>query len=209
MVKKMKSVLGFTEVSYIEKKSRFIGLVFHTETIDEVNINLEKARNLYTGANHYTYAYILSDFEQKASDDGEPSRTAGYPILEVIKNQGLNDVLVVVIRYFGGILLGAGGLIRAYSHTAALALENSVKAKKITTVKAMLECDYENLGNIDRFIREQTELDNVEYDQIVKFYFSVSKTLLPEVKDKLFNFNNYQDRLVVLKETESYVKADY
>jgi hypothetical protein len=73
----------------------------------------------------------------------------------------------------------------------------------------MLECDYENLGNIDRFIREQTELDNVEYDQIVKFYFSVSKTLLPEVKDKLFNFNNYQDRLVVLKETESYVKADY
>lgn len=209
MVKKMKSVLGFTEVSYIEKKSRFIGLVFHTETIDEVNINLEKARNLYPGANHYTYAYILSDFEQKASDDGEPSRTAGYPILEVIKNQGLNDVLVVVIRYFGGILLGAGGLIRAYSHTAALALENSVKAKKITTVKAMLECDYENLGNIDRFIREQTELDNVEYDQIVKFYFSVSKTLLPEVKDKLFNFNNYQDRLVVLKETESYVKADY
>jgi uncharacterized YigZ family protein len=209
MVKKMKSVLGFTEVSYVEKKSRFIGLVFHTETIDEVNINLEKARNLYPGANHYTYAYILSDFEQKASDDGEPSRTAGYPILEVIKNQGLNDVLVVVIRYFGGILLGAGGLIRAYSHTAALALENSVKAKKITTVKAMLECDYENLGNIDRFIREQTELDNVEYDQIVKFYFSVSKTLLPEVKDKLFNFNNYQDRLVVLKETESYVKADY
>jgi uncharacterized YigZ family protein len=209
MVKKMKSVLGFAEVSYIEKKSRFIGLVFHTETIDEVNINLEKARNLHPGANHYTYAYILSDFEQKASDDGEPSRTAGYPILEVIKNQGLNDVLVVVIRYFGGILLGAGGLIRAYSHTAALALENSVKAKKITTVKAMLECDYENLGNIDRFIREQTELDNVEYDQIVKFYFSVSKTLLPEVRDKLFNFNNYQDRLVVLKETESYVKADY
>jgi len=209
MVKKMKSVLGFAEVSYIEKKSRFIGLVFHTETIDEVNINLEKARNLYPGANHYTYAYILSDFEQKASDDGEPSRTAGYPILEVIKNQGLNDVLVVVIRYFGGILLGAGGLIRAYSHTAALALENSVKAKKITTVKAMLECDYENLGNIDRFIREQTELDNVEYDQIVKFYFSVSKTLLPEVKDKLFNFNNYQDRLVILNETESYVKADY
>ncbi|MFA7561218.1 MAG: YigZ family protein [Candidatus Izemoplasmatales bacterium] len=205
----MKSVLGFAEVSYIEKKSRFIGLVFHTETIDEVNINLEKARNLYPGANHYTYAYILSDFEQKASDDGEPSRTAGYPILEVIKNQGLNDVLVVVIRYFGGILLGAGGLIRAYSHTAALALENSVKAKKITTVKAMLECDYENLGNIDRFIREQTELDNVEYDQIVKFYFSVSKTLLPEVKDKLFNFNNYQDRLVILNETESYVKADY
>lgn len=205
----MKSILGFTEVSYVEKKSRFIGLAFHAETIDEVNSHLEKAKTLHPGANHYTYAYILSDSEQKCSDDGEPSRTAGYPILEVIKNNGLNDVLVVVVRYFGGILLGAGGLIRAYSHTAALALEESVKTKKITTVSAMVECDYDNLGNIDKLIREQTQLENVEYDQRIKFYFSLPESQLPEIKDRLFNFNNYEDKLIIIKETESYVKADY
>lgn len=205
----MKSIAGFSQVEHIEKKSRFIGLIFHVETVEEINSLLEQARKDYPEANHYTYAYVLTDFQQKYSDDGEPTRTAGYPILEVIKNNNLNDCLIIVIRYFGGILLGGGGLIRAYSHTAALAVKQAEFTKKITTFTCRVTCDYELIGNIDKIIREQTLLEKVEYSDIVTFYFRVDEYNFSEIKEKIFNHNNYQDKLEIISKKEGYVKVDY
>ena len=88
--------------------------MYNLSKVDEINSKLEEVKNKYTGATHYCYAYIIGNFE-KAYDDGEPSGTAGVPILNVLKKEGLQNVLCVVIRYFGGIKLGAGGLVRAYS----------------------------------------------------------------------------------------------
>jgi uncharacterized YigZ family protein len=205
----MKSIAGLTKVEFIEKKSRFIGLLYHTETIDEINNILENIRNVYPNANHYTYAYILDDSVQKYSDDGEPNRTAGYPILEVIKNNGLNDCLIIVIRYFGGILLGGGGLIRAYSHTASLAISKAAFTKKITTYYCSVTCDYDFLGNIDKIIRDYTILDKVDYGESVTFYFYLTEFNFEEIRTKLFNHNNYNDKMIILKESQEYSIIDY
>ncbi|PKK94564.1 MAG: YigZ family protein [Tenericutes bacterium HGW-Tenericutes-5] len=204
----MKSVDGFTKTEFIEKKSRFIGLLYHVETVEEITRVLEKARTDYPGANHYTYAYILEDNLAKYSDDGEPNRTAGYPILEVVKANELNHVLLIVIRYFGGILLGGGGLIRAYSHTAAQVISEAVFTKKITTYYCKVTCSYDYLGNIDKTIREQTLLDKIDYGNEIEFYFSLTELNFEEIKQRLFNFNNYQDRLVIIEEKHVYVKVD-
>lgn len=105
-------------------KSRFIALVFPVKTVEEVNQDLEKARRLYPNARHYVYAYRLYEGKlEKSTDDGEPQGTGGRPILDVLQFRELWDVLVVVIRYFGGILLGTGGLTRAYGGTARQLLD--------------------------------------------------------------------------------------
>ena len=99
------------------KNSKFIGCLFKINCKEEVTQLLETVKNTYKDATHYCYAYILED-SQKASDDGEPGGTAGMPILNVLQSNNLINVLAVVIRYFGGIKLGAGGLLRAYSEAA-------------------------------------------------------------------------------------------
>lgn len=205
----MISVAGFNKSEFIEKKSRFIGLLFHVETLEEINAYLEKTKIDYPNANHYTYAYILDDNIAKYSDDGEPNRTAGYPILEVIKNNDLNHVLLIVIRYFGGILLGGGGLIRAYSHTAALVISEATFTKKITTYTCKVTCSYDCLGNIDKTIREKTNLDRIDYGSEIDFYFSLNEFNFDDIKQKLFNLNNYQDRLTILDENQAYSTIDY
>ena len=113
----MRSVYGKTTFEFIEKKSRFISLLFHVKTQKDIEEKLADCKQKYPNANHYVYAYILDNKTQKASDDGEPQRTAGYPVLDILNKNKLNDCLAVVIRYFGGIKLGASGLIRAYSHS--------------------------------------------------------------------------------------------
>lgn len=106
------------------EKSRFIALVFPVKTPDEINQALEQARQLYPNARHYVYAYRLYKGKlERSTDDGEPQGTGGRPILDVLQFRELWDVLVVVIRYFGGILLGTGGLTRAYGGTARQLLD--------------------------------------------------------------------------------------
>jgi uncharacterized YigZ family protein len=205
----MRSILGLEKNELVEKKSRFIALLYHVETIDEVSKILEKVRKDYPNANHYTYAYILDEYHQKASDDGEPTRTAGYPILEVLKNNELNDCLLIVIRYFGGTLLGSGGLIRAYSKSASQVVSQAILTKKTTTFTCKVTCGYDFLGSLDKIIRENTDLIEVKYDQEVEFYFQIRQDKFPVIKSEIFNNNNYQDRLDIIEETENYSRIDY
>lgn len=205
----MRSIAGSAKTEIVEKKSRFIGLIYHVETIEDILDILDKVKKDYPNANHYTYAYILDDLHQKASDDGEPTRTAGYPILEILKNNQLNDCLLIVIRYFGGILLGTGGLIRAYSKSASSVIAIADITEKITTFTCQVTCGYDYLGNIDKIIREKTNLKNVIYDQEVKFIFQINESLLPTLKSELFNANNYLDRLEIILEEKLYSKIGY
>ena len=120
----MKTIIGNIENIIEIKKSKFLSFAYSVGSEDEVDKILDNLRAEHRSANHVTYAYVLfSPSVEKCSDDGEPSGTAGKPILENIKRKGLQNILVVVVRYFGGIKLGAGGLVRAYSNSAKEVLE--------------------------------------------------------------------------------------
>ena len=129
----------------IINKSKFIALTYHVDNIDEISKKIEEVKKIYKDATHYCYAYILDNFE-KASDDGEPSGTAGLPILNVLKKENLNHVLCVVVRYFGGIKLGASGLIRAYSNATKEVIITK-KFNKGYLIK--INIDYNNIKQID------------------------------------------------------------
>lgn len=111
------------EAEFTEKRSRFIGRVWHVETEEEAIAHIKKMREQHWDATHNVYAYIIKDGPTRFSDDGEPGGTAGMPTLQVLQKEGLHDILCVVTRYFGGILLGAGGLVRAYTKGAKLAVD--------------------------------------------------------------------------------------
>ena len=158
------------------KKSIFIGHIFHTDTVDEAINYLEQVRKKHYKATHNCYAYIIGENKehQKASDDGEPAKTAGRPILNVIEQNDLTNVLIVVTRYFGGIKLGAGGLIRAYSASAGDVLSKAGLIKKETTMKMNLMYDYNLHGKIEDFLRKSSFmletpsfLDKVSYNVYV------------------------------------------
>ena len=116
------------ENTIIIQKSEFITRLFRVNNIDEVNLKLQEIRKKHYDAKHNCYAYILGDNQeiQKASDDGEPQKTAGFPMLDVLKKNNLTNILAITTRYFGGILLGSGGLIRAYSSSVSEALKKAV-----------------------------------------------------------------------------------
>jgi len=118
------------EAEFVEKRSRFIGRIWHTETEEEALSHIKKMREQHWDATHNVYAYIIKDGPTRFSDDGEPGGTAGMPTLQVLQREGLYDVCCVVTRYFGGILLGAGGLVRAYTKGAKIAVDAAGKSMK-------------------------------------------------------------------------------
>lgn len=143
--------------SYEIQKSRFIAYTSHVETEAEARDFVTAIKKKHFDARHNCSAWILGadSSQQKSNDDGEPGGTAGNPILESIKQHGLTNVVVVVTRYFGGIKLGAGGLIRAYSHTASLGLEATpcLEVKPFCLMEA--EMDYSLLGTVENWIRNE------------------------------------------------------
>ncbi len=142
-----------TETQFTEKKSVFISSVFIIESTDAVDRILESIRKKYPDATHYCYAYVLNNGAiQRFSDDGEPSGTAGMPILNVINKLGITNVLVIVTRYFGGIKLGAGGLVRAYSQGAADALRLAGKAVFVKGSRGTIETDYDDYSAVERML---------------------------------------------------------
>ena len=144
------TVLTPCETEIEIKKSKFINLVYHGENEETMETILSEIRKKHYKATHVCWAYVLNSEQkrQKASDDGEPSGTAGKPILEVINHRELRDVLVVVVRYFGGVKLGTGGLIRAYSSGASDVLNMSQIIKKQFSDQLMIEISYSSYGGL-------------------------------------------------------------
>ena len=144
--------------------------IFYTDLIkvyskDEVTIELNKIKNKYKDANHYCYAYIIDDIK-KSSDDGEPGGTAGVPIMETLQNKELNNILCVVTKYFGGIKLGAGGLVRAYRKGTLEAINNATLLNLIDGYELVIEINYSEQKNLEYLIKDNYKkeyLDNVIY----------------------------------------------
>lgn len=141
------------QAKIVEKKSKFIANLFYIENIEEAEKIIKETRKKYFDARHNCIAYrVIEDGQiiERFSDDGEPSGTAGAPMLNILQKNGYVNVLIVVTRYFGGILLGTGGLVRAYSDSLTLAIEKSIKIEK-------------RLGNQLEVIVDYSELDNFKY----------------------------------------------
>lgn len=135
--------------SFIEKKSEFIGYISPVKTNDEAVEFINKIKSMHRKAKHNVYAYILrNDNISRYSDDGEPQGTAGIPVLDVLRKRGLTDVCVVITRYFGGILLGGGGLVRAYSHATSLVCDAAKIMDMRLCHKLKIETDYNMYGKI-------------------------------------------------------------
>ena len=143
------TVSGAADASFIEKRSEFIGYIAPVSTNEEAVSFIESIKARHRKAKHNVYAYILrKDNISRYSDDGEPQGTAGVPVLDVLKKKGLTDVCVVVTRYFGGILLGGGGLVRAYSHAAALACEAAHIMDMRLCHRLVISTDYGMYGKV-------------------------------------------------------------
>lgn len=133
---------GYGEDEFTEKKSRFIGRVWPVESEEEAQEIIQRIKKDYADATHNCWAYVIKDGAVRFSDDGEPGGTAGNPMMQVLQRENLNNVLCVVTRYFGGILLGAGGLVRAYTKGAKLAVDAAGKSIKRVWSVLYLPCPY-------------------------------------------------------------------
>lgn len=133
---------GFGEDEFVEKKSRFIGRVWPVETEEEALEIIQRMKKQHYDATHNCWAYIIKDGAVRFSDDGEPGGTAGMPMLQVLQREGLNNIVCVVTRYFGGILLGAGGLVRAYTRGAKIAVDAAGKSMKRVWTVLYVPCPY-------------------------------------------------------------------
>lgn len=165
------------EDELIIQKSRFIGYVRRVESEEEAQQFIQEIKKLHYNATHNCSAYIIGENDeiQKANDDGEPSGTAGIPILEVIKKLHLKDTAVVVTRYFGGIKLGAGGLIRAYGRTTSKAIQTTGIVKRQLMQGVSITVDYTLLGRLENDIRQSDHiLETIHYTEQVELIVFVN-----------------------------------
>lgn len=164
----MTTVQRSAESALVVKKSRFLSLVSRVKTEEEAQSVIERRRKNFFDAQHHCYAYVLEEGISRFSDDGEPSGTAGRPILEVVKKSGLSDVIVICTRYFGGTLLGAGGLARAYSQCAAGAIKAAGKQELALFSVYKISFEYTVWTKAENLIRSSGFfIDNTEFSDSV------------------------------------------
>lgn len=198
MLKEYKTVYRGGEGEIVEKKSRFIATVEPVESEDEALRFIEAMRKKYWDARHNCFAYVIGERNelQRFSDDGEPGGTAGKPMLDVLVGEDIHNAAVVVTRYFGGTLLGTGGLVRAYSSAAKEGLASSVIITKIQGLKLHITTDYTGLGKIQYILgqRNLQILDSIYTDK-VDLEVLVPQTLLDIIKLEITEGTNGQARM--------------
>jgi uncharacterized YigZ family protein len=187
--------VGTTEVVYEIKKSRFIARLCLAEDRAQALSVLAQAKQDYPDARHHCWAYMVGPPEQPAmaamSDDGEPSGTAGKPILNVVQHKDLGDVMLVVIRYFGGIKLGAGGLVRAYSQAAQQAYDQAVTEMKIQLDKYTLACDFSDEQAMRHWLNQRNgQILAVHYSQQVSLSIALDSQYYAELQAYLGAFSS-------------------
>lgn len=205
-----KTIAAYAEDEFIEKKSRFIGSVIPCKNEQEALEFIEQKRKQYWDATHNVYAYIVREEGtptaiKRCSDDGEPQGTAGRPVLDVLEKEGLTDLCVVATRYFGGIMLGAGGLVRAYSHTSKIAVD-AAKILNMSVCRLFrLEFDYSLYGKISYILpnynikTESSDFgESVSLELLIRHdrYESFCKELTEITNGKVFPFEileKYED----------------
>ena len=184
--KTITEVIG--EGFYSEKRSKFLAFAHHVETIDEIKDILASYRKKYYDARHVCYAYVLgadkADF--RANDDGEPSSTAGKPILGQINSYDLTNVLVIVVRYYGGVNLGTGGLIVAYRTAAADALDHATSETRLVEEVITYSFPYPMMNAVMRVIKEmQPRIVSQTFDNTCSISMSIRQEMAPVLRDRL------------------------
>ncbi len=182
----------YSAEEYIVKKSRFIGYAKPIKTEQDALAFIEDIRKKHWDATHNVYAYSLREGSIKRfSDDGEPQGTAGMPVLNVITQEGVTDCVVVVTRYFGGILLGGGGLVRAYTQSAKLAVDASGIVTLVPWSVLLISCDYNLYGKIETLVRDMDGvICDTAFTDNVTLKFRIEKELVNAFDKKLKDLTN-------------------
>ena len=196
----------FSTNTIVIDKSEFITYLKPVFSIEEANDFLAEIRKKHYDATHNCYAYVIGDKMeiQKCSDDGEPSKTAGAPILDVLKKQDVTNIICIVTRYFGGIKLGAGGLVRAYSNSCSEALKNCIFQEKMYYIKLRIYIPYDLIGVIDRYLRTNAELVSNDFSSEVSYDVYILEEKEKEVTDELINLSKGNIKINVLEKEFRY-----
>ncbi|MBP2078899.1 YigZ family protein [Oceanobacillus polygoni] len=193
----------------IIQKSRFIGYVRRVETEEAAQAFIQEIKKKHADATHNCSAYIIGEHDQiqKANDDGEPSGTAGVPMLEVLKKQHLKDTAVVVTRYFGGIKLGAGGLIRAYGSSTSHAIKATGVVRRELMQGFSITIDYTLLGKIENELRNSEYLlETINYLENVEFIVFVKQDEIEAFQNWMIDLTSDQAKLKTME--QKYIEVD-
>ena len=204
------TIRNYGEDSFEEKKSEFIGYAKRVESEEETKEFINEIKSRHKQARHNCWAYVIGENMgiQRYSDDGEPQGTAGIPILEVMKKSGITDCVVVVTRYFGGILLGAGGLTRAYTKGASIALKAAGIVEKVKGLKISFTIDYDLLGKLQYICgQNKWHMEDVEYTDKVVIHILAEEAIVDKMEEEFINATN--GKIDISKsEEDSYFKED-
>ena len=203
------TVFSENETEYVEKRSRFIATLRHCETEAEATAFLEEMRSKYWDARHNCFAYSVEEGKLcRFSDDGEPHGTAGKPMLDVIVGSKITNIAVVVTRYFGGVLLGTGGLVRAYSKSVQDVLSSAEVFKMVPSAVLSITCDYTDHGKLVNLITSvDGVIENIDFAENVTIQFCLKAEIVTEFEKKLtetfsarLKFDIKQEKLTPFKE---------
>ncbi|MFV0470705.1 MAG: IMPACT family protein [Paludibacteraceae bacterium] len=190
MSEKFKTIQKSSEGIYKEKGSKFFAFAIPVSDVDKVKEILEKFRTEYRDARHICYAYMIGEKRNnyRTNDDGEPSGTAGKPILGQINSWVLTNILIVVVRYFGGVLLGTGGLTTAYKQAAADAIRNCEIIEKTIEIPLSIRFPYELTSEVSRIIKENNlKISKQKFETECDISFTIGKDIFETVKSKFEN----------------------
>lgn len=204
-----RTVKGRGDSELIIQKSRFLTYVNRVETEQEAISFINEIKKLHHTATHNCSAYLIGEHDdiQKANDDGEPSGTAGVPILEVLKRQGLKDTVVVVTRYFGGIKLGSGGLIRAYGRATSEGIESTGTVERMLHFLMKVNIDYTWLGKVENEVRQSSyPLKEITYTDGVDLYLFVPIDEKEQFETWMIEITSGQ--AVITMENEQFLEFD-
>ena len=202
-----KTVRKNAQDQFVEKRSRFIGYACPVQTEQEALDFITSKKSEHWDASHNVYAYILRDGTMRFSDDGEPQGTAGVPVLDVLEKSDVKDVCVVATRYFGGILLGGGGLVRAYSHTAKIALDSGVIVTMAKCDELCVLSDYNYYGKLASLIPENGgTVISADFADNVKVKFSIPCEKSDNIKNLIVDTSN--GRFFAEKIGEKYAETE-
>ncbi len=187
------TIVNPSESTFKEKGSKFLAFAFPVSSEADIKMHLLHLKKLHPAASHHCYAWQLGAGKEgsRANDDGEPANTAGKPILAQIQGRDLTNILVVVVRYFGGTLLGVGGLIQAYRESAKSALENATIVERFILFQYSVEFDFNDTNAVMRTLKEtESKIISTEYNQLNKIIFETKKQNSERLEKRFLDLYN-------------------
>ena len=197
----MKVIIEPTTAEIVEKKSRFIANLFYVASLEEAEEKLAQIKKKYYDAKHNCFAYVLGVNAEivKSSDDGEPQGTAGHPMLDILKGNDLTNCIAIVTRYFGGTLLGTGGLVRAYSDSLKAAIANAKTSELLNAYKVSFEINYDDYGKVENLVQNLNQLNENNiyslaktFENVVKLEYLISVDIFDKFKAEIVNITRGQ-----------------